>query len=77
MHLLVESKYESRLLFDPLWGEEIGVGCFVVTVVEVLCLDPPLFDQFLQAVVDLPQADTHLILELSLGAVWILFQSAQ
>ena len=58
-------------------GEEVGMAAFVWAVVEVLCLDPPLLHQFLQTVVDLPQADTHLVCELSLGTVGVLFQPAE
>ena len=46
-------------------------------MVKVIGLDPPFFNQFFQAIVDLPKTHTHLSSEFSLGGFWVQFKPAK
>jgi len=67
-----ETHRKSGFLLNPMGREQITIRHLVLTVLEVLGLDPALVDQRTQAVVDLAQAHAELFGELALRDLWIL-----
>ena len=63
---LQELNRDSRLFLDTTGRQQVHVRRLVAAVLEVRRLDPPLVDQALQAVVDLAEAETKLLRNLTL-----------
>lgn len=74
---LEESARDARLFGDAGGRELVEVAVFVPAAAEVAGLDPAFFDQGLEAVVDLAQADAGLFGQFALGDFRVGLDQAQ
>ena len=68
---------DLRLFANAPWCEYVGIGDLVVAVLEVACLQPALFNQTLDTVVSLAQADAHFPGQFTLAQVGIVLDKSQ
>ena len=66
-----ELRRNLGFFLDSATGQQIHIGFFITTILEIVRLDQTLFDECLQTIIGLAHADAELACEVALTNFWV------